>query len=729
MTPRIRPAIWILSTIAILYAGFRWFPLSTIDPLTPDSLTTVTDADNKVLGRFSRSEIRMGTPLTFSDIPVIYRNLLLYTEDRYFYLHPGINPLAMARAFWTNVRAHRLVSGGSTITQQLARTYLNDNERTLARKLKEMLIAVALECRYTKPEILTLYINRIYYGHQIRGLSEAARFYFSKPASALSGAEAALLITITNAPSYYDPIQHPEQVWAEARERLKRYATSHPHDREAALGLTAKPRIQLTHGQVSAPHFIRYVLHQYPDQPRIQTTLDSTLQTTTETIIREELDKLGRFHVTNAAVLVVDMHTGAVLAYAGSQDFNGRNGQIDGIQMRRQPGSALKPLVYGLALDQGFNPASILPDIPLRFEAGTGVFSPNNYSGKFRGPVRLRTALANSLNIPALWLTQSLGIEPVYNYLIRCGLSFPRPADTYGVGLVLGNAETTMWDLTQAYTLFGHAGAPIRLRMTPAAPAEVQAQRATPNAQVLSPEAAFIITDILSDAAARNLAFGLNSVLNLPFPAAVKTGTSTGFRDNWCIGYTPDRLVAVWVGNFDNSEMANISGITGAGPIWHRVLCAAQPAVLHRFTPPAALTQRTLCSATGLIAARQCRDHIVEWQRAIQPPKNCSHDAHQELKNATRFAAPAHTPKPKALAITYPLNNTWFALDPRINPARQAISLKTSAMPGIRHINWSVDGRPISGTRWVLEKGTHTFTVQGERDGRLITDSVTIRVW
>ena len=556
-------------------------------------------------------------------VPALVRAAFLAAEDARFERHPGLDPLAVARASWQLASRRRVVSGASTLTMQLARQ-LVPHRRDLAGKAAEAIWALRLEAHLSKDEILRAYLDRVWLGNGTFGVEAASALYFGRPARTLSAGQAALLAGMTRSPSGNDPHRRPERARARMREvldRMERLDLLGPGEARAAaaapLDLVPPEKI------FEAPHLVEALWRDLPSlgldgAAELETTLDPGLQRDVEQIVRAELRTDPR--LPNAAVVVVDNGTGEVLAYVGSADFLDaeREGQNDGVRALRQPGSALKPFAYGLALARGRTPASLLSDVEVHLATPTGDWVPRNYDRRVHGPVRLRAALQNSYNVPAVRLAEELGPDAILRVLRRAGFaSLDAGAERYGAGVVLGNGDVTLRELARAYRGLARGGVVGPLREVRAArdpagtPLPVRSDG--PARRFLPADAVALLTDVLSDEAARAPAFGLSNALRLPFPVAAKTGTSRAYVDNWTVGFTAERTVAVWVGSFDGTPMRGVSGITGAGPIFARVMVRAM-----RGIAPAPLVDRSrferarVCALSGRLAGPACPSAIDE---------------------------------------------------------------------------------------------------------------------
>ncbi|MFO0597162.1 MAG: penicillin-binding protein 1C [Myxococcaceae bacterium] len=605
----------------------------------------ILDRDGNLLRELRSTADGRSTPLEANQIPDRVRAAFLAAEDHRFFQHLGVSPTAMLRAAKQNLAAHRVVAGGSTITQQLART-LVPRERTFTGKLQEAAWALRLEAHLTKEEILTQYLNRVSFGNNTFGLEAASQLYFGKKTEHLSLGQAALLASIPRGPTAYDPLRQSARVaarrdWVLSRLELDGLATTE----EVALARAEPLDLTPFATTFKAPHFVDYLSARLEtwglgEAAVIETTLDPALQAAVEEQLAQEIGRLSDRRVSSGAALVVDNATGEVLAYAGSVDFFNATigGQNDGIQMKRQPGSALKPFIYAEAFRRELTPATVIPDLDTAFSAPKGSYAPKNYDRRLHGPVRAREALANSYNVPAVRVADQIGLDRALDSLHRAGFALPSTPEHYGLGLVLGNGEVSLWEAARAYSGLSRGGMlepliTIRRALTADG-------RSLPVPRELKPHrfadshAVALVTHILSDNAARARAFGLDNSLRLPFPAAAKTGTSKGYSDNWTVGFTKERTVAVWAGNFDGTPMIQVSGITGAGPVFRRVMTKAMDGVR-----PEPLVDRTglvsagICPLSGGLAGQGCPASMEElFVAGTEPTSPCP--MHRAMSNA-----------------------------------------------------------------------------------------------
>lgn len=608
--------------------------------LSRDELISVriTDRNGGLLRELRSRQDGRSVSLPGGEVPPLVRAAFLAAEDRRFESHPGVDPLAIGRALGQNLRAGRVVGGASTIPQQLARQ-LVPRKRTLVGKVGEALWALRLSAHLPKERILLEYLNRVPLGNSLYGVEAAAQFYFGRPAARLSAGQAALLAGMARSPARLDPFRHPERSVARMGQVLGGMVAVGLLDEEAAR-VARETSLDLVRAEraFAAPHLTAFLSSSLDEMglggaAGIRTTLDPGLQADVEELVREEIAALEANRVGNAAVIVVDNHSGEVLAYVGSADFldEGRGGQNDGVRSLRQPGSTLKPFSYGLALADGATAATVLSDIEVHLATPSGDYVPRNYDRRVHGPVRLRAALANSYNVPAVRVSEQQGPARLLEVLRRAGFhSLTEDASHYGVGLVLGNGDVSLWELAAAYRGLAQGGVarPIRAVRT-ASDVEgrpILSPREEESVRFLPGDVVALLTDILADEAARAPAFGLDNALRFPFPVAAKTGTSRAYVDNWAAGFTRERTVAVWVGNFDGTPMKGVSGISGAGPLLRRVMIRAmaglEPAAL---VDRSAFERRSICPLSGQLAGSACAGAIEEiFLPGTEPHETCS---------------------------------------------------------------------------------------------------------
>lgn len=548
-------------------------------------------------------------PVQLNQVP---RSMVLATlaaEDADFYKHRGVDPEALGRAMYKTLTSDE-AQGGSTITQQLIKNTYLSSDRTVSRKLKEMTYAIVLEQKFSKDQILERYLNEAYYGQQSYGVADAARTYFGKELGQLTLGEATMLAGLPQSPTRYSPLGSNPQL---ATERQK-----YVLDRMVKLGYITKEQAAAAHAEqlayakhekvLHAPHFVFFVKNElakyYGDDEvdsgglKVYTTLDLKKQEALEEEVRQGVASVGRYNASNGAAVAMDPKNGEVLAMVGSADFNNEaiDGKVNVATSDRQPGSSFKPFVYLAALEQGMPANTVLHDKPTTFY---NTFKPENYDSRYRGNVTMRYALGSSLNVPAVELYDKVGAQPTLDLAHRMGITTLNEPDRYGLSLVLGGGEVKLLDMVTGYAAMANKGQSYgRATVTKVvAPGDqVLYERKPEPKQVVNEGNAFIITDILGDSRARQSGFGGSTPLELSRPAAAKTGTTNNYKDNWTIGYTPNLVVGVWVGNSNGAEMRGISGVQGAAPIWHDAmerLLRGMP--VERFEPPKNVVRRCAC--------------------------------------------------------------------------------------------------------------------------------------
>lgn len=553
------------------------------------------------------------TLVTLSDIPKSLQNATIAIEDKNFYKNPGFDIQAILRAAIADITTHNF-QGGSTITQQLIKSSLLTPQVSIVRKIQEAILAFWSERLYSKNQILTMYFNYVAYGGTSWGVEAASQTYFNKNVRDVDVAQAAFLAGMPQAPTTYSPYGMYPNLWKKRQlDVLKRmrelgYITQD----EEKTARDEKLEFQNPDSPIIAPHFVMYVKDLLEKKYgtllvekgglRIITTLDIKTQNMAQSVVTNEVNHDAYLNLSNGATLVTNPQNGDILAMVGSSNYHDpRDGNFNVTTALRQPGSTMKIVTYSAALAHGFTAASILDDSPVSFPSASGAYSPVNYDGKFRGRVPLRIAFANSLNIPAVKTLNSIGVQTFIDLAKRMGISsLDQENNYYGLSVTLGGMDATMLDMATAYGTVANSGVRTNLnpllKVTDNAGNVLEEKNNTPGITVLDKGITFIVSNILSDNNARSMEFGPNSPLVIPdHTVSVKTGTSDDKRDNWTIGYTKDKLVAVWVGNNDNTPMSPTlaSGITGAAPIWHGImanLLQGQPD--NKPTPPENIVTR-----------------------------------------------------------------------------------------------------------------------------------------
>jgi len=615
-------------------------------PLT----TKILDRNGKILYRIYKDQNRTLIPLAAVPDTIKYGTIAI--EDRDFYTHHGISAKGILRALKENSSGSK-IQGGSTLTQQLVKNTLLTPEKTLKRKVREIILSFLVEQAYTKDQILEMYLNEVSYGGSTYGVEEAAQRYFGKSARDLDLAESSFLVGLPAAPSVYSPFgSSPELAYGRQREVLRRmvedkYITSAQADEAKKKTLIFKPDVT----NILAPHFVMYVkellAEKYGEDAvnqgglEVTTTLDLDLHNQTQQVVTKEMESLARLRIANGAAIVTNPKTGEILAMVGSKNyFDFKNdGQVNVTLRPRQPGSSIKPLTYAIAFENGQSPSSTVLDEPVSFSiAGSPPYAPKNYDGRFHGNVTLREALASSYNIPAVKTLASIGITTLIDKGEEMGVTTWKDRKRFGLSLTLGGGEVLMTEMAQIYGTFATYGTTTTLNPIleiKNGKGEViyenvcaKEGKDCPATKTLSTKTTYEITDVLSDNSARTPAFGPRSVLYIPGQqVAVKTGTTNNLRDNWTIGYTTDRVVAVWVGNNDNTPMSYVaSGITGASPIWNKIIrLMLDDQKPHVFPTPEGMIHVKICVPTQTLPCRGCptvRDELFE--AGTEPQTACA---------------------------------------------------------------------------------------------------------
>jgi penicillin-binding protein 1C len=595
--------------------------------------TKIYDRNGKLLFDIFVSQNRTAVPL--SEIPLYLRRATISIEDKTFYQHQGVNPIGgMLRGLLASLTG-KGIQGGSTITQQLVKSALLNPERTVTRKIKELILATWVELLYPKDKILELYLNQVPYGGTAWGVESAAEGYFGKSVKDLDLAQTALLAGLPQAPTLYSPFgAHPEYAKTRQKEVLQRMVEDHYITKAQADKAAAEQLVYKNETGLKAGHFVMYVKQQLVDEfgealverggLKVTTTLDLDLQEYAEATVASEIAQLKTYRVSNGAALITKPATGEILAMIGSVDyFATPSGSYNVVTALRQPGSSIKPINYAIGIENHIvTPSTMFLDVPTCFGViNQANYCPQNYDGKFHGPIQLRMALGNSFNIPAVKMLKLNSVETMVASASAFGLTTLKDPSKYGLSLTLGGGEVHMTDMATAFGVFANAG--IRKDLVsilkvidkngkvleehkdPNLTKDIPSQLLLQGPRVITPETAFLISHILLDNNARQMEFGPNSELVVPNHAvSVKTGTTNDLRDNWTIGFTPQYLVAVWVGNNDNSPMNPylVSGITGAAPIWNKLMIKVlkgKPDLWPK--QPDGIVGARICSLSGLL--------------------------------------------------------------------------------------------------------------------------------
>ena len=685
-------------------------------------------------------------------------NAFVAVEDRRFWDHHGIDVRAVARAVRENVLEQHVVSGASTITMQLARI-VRPASRTWRGKFVQALWALRLERHLGKQQILEQYLNRVQLGQSTIGVGAASAAYFDASATNVSIAQAATLAGIAHAPSRDNPLNSARRARVRRTHALERMHAVGYATREDVLHAADEPmRIAPRATPFIAPHFTTRVLSWVGESrsvapvATVRTSIDAQLQAEVEAEVGYTVRALKLRGVEDAAAVVLDNRTGGVLAWVGSPDFwSAGDGQTDMVVSARQPGSALKPFLYALALDRGFTAATILPDVAKSYPAAIGSYTPRNYDRRFRGPVRAREALASSYNVPAVELASRVGAGSLLHTLRLAGFeSLRRDAEEYGLGLALGNGDVTLLELANGYRALANDGVWSPWTWRAIAASSGAGAGGAVGRRVFSTTASAIVLDVLGDASARIPGFGVSTPFDFPFPVAVKTGTSRHFTDNWAVATTRGFTVAVWAGNFNGRPMQGVSGVTGAGPLLHRVVMGVakyvSPGVLT--TPSeAGAVSAPVCRLSGMRATTRCAQ-LTEWfVPGTQPSKADDWERDGRVVLPAEFAAwsggemrPAAmgtslpssaraitsavasarasdaTPSRAAVRfrIVSPQDGDRYSIPPGVE-ARYATLPLRAAGAGADRVRWMVDGASHGGARWPLHEGTHVIRAVSTR--------------
>ena len=749
--------------------------------------------------------------LPLHTIPLALQQATIATEDKSFYDNPGLDALGIIRALWLNVRGGEIVSGGSTITQQVVRNVLlSDDERgqiTLKRKLREAVLAWQVSHRYDKETVLALYLNQMYYGGMAYGVEAAAQTYFGKSATQLTLAESALIAGLPQSPALYNPLLYPEA--AKGRQTavldllLKEdYITANEYE----LAVREPLFYAATPYPVFAPHFVMMVqseldglltteaLHEAGGVV-VRTTLDLDWQEHAESIVAEQLERLNKpisggrgHHANNAALVAMDPQTGEVRALVGNVDYfdEENEGAINMALRPRQPGSTLKPIVYAAGMDgdreRPFTPASLFYDVRTVFMTHENdPYVPVNFSRDENGPVLLRQALASSLNIPAVQALDTVGVDKAMGLATEMGIGSLGEPDEYDLSFALGGGPVTLFDLTRAYAAFANGGSRIEpltiLEITDVAGNVLYKATQPDPKQVLDARVAWLVSDMLSDNRARLLSFGENSILQLDRTAAVKTGTTNDFHDNWTVGYTPDVVVGVWVGNANNEPMFGVTGVSGAGPIWHYFMRTVLNGTPDKpFPRPEGLVQAEVCDLSGLRPTAVCPFRRLEWFiRGTEPAAYDDVYQQVQLDRNTGLLATEATPAEQVttkvavalppvlhpwaraqdllllddlllaserggetavspLQLISPDPNTVYRISPAMPLETQKLAIEVVTSANIAEMTVFVDGTAVGTltaphfqTWWTLEVGQHQMWVEAVAgNGNLVKSEVVV---
>ena len=663
-----------LGTILLFVGTFIILPFFAFNLPSPDKVVRREGFSSKIYDRngdvlYDIFSDQNRNPVKFGEIPQDLKDATIAIEDKNFYRHGGFDPMGMLRGF-SRLFTRGYAQGGSTLTQQLVKNVLLTPERSVFRKIREFILAVQIERKYSKDEILQMYLNEAPYGGTAVGVATAAETYFGKNVHELDLVESAILAGLPQRPSAYSPYSATPDAYIDRTGQVLRrmYEDNFisKEEEDNALKKLKEIKFQEKGSNFKAPHFVQYVQKLLEDRYgervieqgglKVTTTLDLDVQEEAQKIVSEEIAKVEAVHITNGASIVIDPQTGEILAMVGSKNFSDPDydGQVNVVMSLRQPGSAIKPITYVTALKKGYTASTLILDVPTEFPGGIGqpVYKPVNYDGKYRGPIQLRYALGNSINVPAVKMLAKVGIKDTLETAYDLGISSLEPTkDTLnrvGLSLTLGGGEVRLLELTGAYSAFVNEG----FRIDPTAILKIEDSdgkilennEPKKGKRVLTPEQAFMIADILSDNEARSIIFGPNSLLNIPgWKIAVKTGTTNDKKDNWTIGGNRQVMVGVWVGNNDNTSMKEVaSGVSGASPIWRKVLLAALKGKPNLgFETPGGIVTSSVDSISGYAAHDGYPSRIEKFIDGTQPGTDPVHVKLKVCKSDGKLATPS----------------------------------------------------------------------------------------
>ncbi len=709
----------ILAVILLAVAGVAIWEVSTRRARLPQALNSppvatpvIEDMRGRPLAVLPTDTSRECYPLPLREVGRWLPLATVAIEDHRFWAHDGVDFHATTGAALRNLSNGRIVSGASTITQQLVKLASGRTARTLPAKWKEAFVAMQLERTWSKDQILEAYFDRLDYGNRRFGPEAAARAYFGKSSRDLSLAEAIFLAGLPQSPARLNPWSRPEQALARYRLNVQRLASQGllPEGTNVRLLLQQPPTVLRREPPNIAPAFVS--LLRVPGHPlKWRTSLDLDLQKTAERLLQEHLTSLSAFGVNDAAVVIMDNATGEVRALAslGSAPTAAINAAV----APRSCGSTLKPFLYLDAIDRrALTAATLLPDTPEAITEEYRDYDPQNYSQRYLGPVRVREALGNSLNVPAVVTVSRLGARDTFDGFRRWGLAFPVSFDQCGAGFILGNVPVRLLDLVGAYSAIARGGEVWKPKLTPRDPVESR--------RVASPEACAIVSDMMADNAARVQSFGPASVLNLDIRTPVKTGTSSGFRDGWCVGFSQEHTVGVWAGNLNGRPMGELLAVRSAAPLWAALMKNLYAQGDHPIPLPTespSLHQMEVATETGLLP-RPGEKTVKEWFLTGTEPQNSAADSYVNgvlqlppeyaawcAGAQNRLGAQVRTDK---LAVLFPKEGAVFSRNPYLPASQQMLPLKSTRPSG----EWFLNGQKLREPLIPLEPGEWTISVR-----------------
>jgi penicillin-binding protein 1C len=633
-----------LAGFAIYFFILRGLPSPRqLESIAPQVSTKIYDRNGNLLYKIYKDENRTIVPL--SQIPESVKLATLAIEDAEFYSHPGFSLRGIFRALIQDIKTGS-IQGGSTITQQLVKNKLLSPEKTITRKIREIILSIEVETLYTKDQIFEMYLNEVSYGGTAYGIEEASESYFGKTVKNLSLAEAALLAGLPKSPTTFSPFGSNPELSFERQREVLRLMVVNKYITEETFLKTSEEKLHFVSNktEIKAPHFVMFVRQILVDKfgedvvekggLEVTTSLDLSIQNTAEEIVKNEVERLKGLRVGNGAALIINPQTGEILGMVGSKDYfdTENDGNVNVLTSLRQPGSSIKVVNYAYALSNGLTPASIIDDSSITFYTpGTTPYKPVNYDGKFRGLITIRSALAQSRNIPAVKILASYGVGKMIDQGQKMGITTWDDPKNYGLSLTLGGGAVKALDLSKVYATLANSGKTPNLMPILEVKnykGQILEKNSPQVSQTIDERVAFLLTDILKDNNARAPEFGYNSYLVIKEhpEVAVKTGTSNDLRDNWTVGYNQNYLVLTWVGNNDNSPMSRVaSGVTGASPIWNKILTAilnGQPSI--DWNAPQNVSKINICSITGTLPCDGCPTRQEWFLNENRPNKYCS---------------------------------------------------------------------------------------------------------
>ena len=696
----ITACIGIFIIINIIFLTVLFYPVpDALRSLTSYDTIKIYDRNNELLYEILDEETGRASFIPFEEIPQHLRDAFISIEDKNFYEHSGIDLRAILRAVWQNVSSGEIVSGGSTITQQVVRNVIGvGKKRTFTQKIKESILALKISKLLSKDEVFEVYMNSIYFGGLAYGIESASWQYFNKSAENLDLAELAFLAGLPQAPNRYYPFSNFDAAKRRQTEVLKAMLDDNKITQEDYKSATDE-KIQLHRQKVAkkAPHFVDFVLQSLhemsADMPKkIVTTLDLGMQERTETILQSDLTFLAKYNIENAAAVILDAKTGDIFTMIGSADYDNTSiqGEVNVTTSLRQPGSSIKPLVYAAAIEKGWKADTIITDEPIQFETEEGLpYSPKNYDLSYRGDVTLAEALAQSLNVPAVKTLNYVGIPSFLQVAKSFGITtFTESPEHYGLSLALGSAEVKLLELANAYSTFPNGGKRAQIRY-------LESDEPVSELDVIEPSTAQLISAILSNNNLRMPSFGEENPLKFTFPVAAKTGTTRNFRDNWTIGFTDDYVVGVWVGNARGEFMEGVSGISGAAPIFYKIMN-----MLHETT------------GTVLTVGQDVKLNVQTGNANPTNPESGQSIAHLQDDGQSDVQS-AQQPTDQFRIIT-PFANDLYLFDQNKPAGYQKIKLEASEAA-----KWYVDDKSVGegqSVLWELVRGLHQIKAVSENN-------------